>query len=97
MIRPFVSEPEQTSDTTGDSSMKVLVTTDLLARGINFRSVKNVILMDLPNNSVDLVHRVGRTGRMRQAGRVFFIVDRKTRRSFAKGIPKAVRSGQVIG
>lgn len=97
MIRPFVTEPERTSDTTEGNAMKVLVTTDLLARGINFRSVKNVILMDLPNNSVDLVHRVGRTGRMRQAGRVFFIVDRKTRRSFAKGIPKAVRAGQVIG
>ncbi|ONH67800.1 ATP-dependent RNA helicase MRH4, mitochondrial [Cyberlindnera fabianii] len=62
-----------------EKRMKVLVTTDLAARGINFFAVRNVVLYDSPNTSVDLLHRIGRTGRMGQSGRVIVIMDKKTK------------------
>lgn len=68
--------------------LKVLITTDIGARGLNFFGVRNVVLYDSPNTSVDLIHRVGRTGRMNQTGRVFIITDKKTKswvKRFAKG------------
>lgn len=96
-LEPFLKPAELVNDDVYHSKIKVLVTTDLLARGMNFDGIKNVILMDLPNTSVDLVHRIGRTGRMRQSGRVFVIIDKKTKKSWIKGLPNVVRRGVAIG
>lgn len=93
-LKPFISPPQET---TKDNQIKILVTTDLFARGINFQGVKNVILMDFPNSSVDLVHRIGRTGRMKQSGRVFIITDKKSRKSWIKSLPNVTRQGIRIG
>lgn len=78
-----------------NNSIKVLVCTDLLARGLNFQGVRNVILYDVPKTSIDLVHRVGRTARMSQSGRVFMITDKKTK-SWAKGLPKVIRNNVTL-
>lgn len=96
-IEPFLKPAELLEDDLEGSKIKVLVTTDLLARGLNFVGIKNVILMDLPNTSVDLVHRVGRTGRMRQSGRVFVIIDKRTGKSWIKGLPKVIKKGIPLG
>ncbi|EJU04602.1 P-loop containing nucleoside triphosphate hydrolase protein [Dacryopinax primogenitus] len=49
----------------------VLITTSLLSRGLDFApSVKNVLIMDEPQNMVDFVHRAGRTGRAGAEGKV---------------------------
>lgn len=69
----------------------ILVTTDLMARGLNFQGLRNVILFDVPQTSIDLVHRAGRTARMRQGGRLFMITDKKTK-SWAKALPKIVKN-----
>lgn len=73
----------------------VLVTTDLLARGLNFQNVRNVILYDVPYTSMDLVHRVGRTGRIGQSGRVFMIITNKTKAA-ARALPKIVKNNRTI-
>jgi ATP-dependent RNA helicase MRH4 len=96
-IEPFLHPAELVEKDVDQSKIKILVTTDLLARGLNFTGIKNVILMDLPRSSVDLVHRIGRTGRMRQSGRVFVIVDKKTRKSWIKGLPNAIKRGVILG
>lgn len=75
--------------------LKVLITTDLMARGLNFQALRNVILFDVPKTSIDLVHRVGRTGRMHQGGRVFMIVDKSTK-SWAKAVPKVARKNMTL-
>ncbi|KAL8911412.1 MAG: hypothetical protein Q9171_003402 [Xanthocarpia ochracea] len=48
----------------------ILVTTDLLARGIDFRGINGVVNYDIPNTSGIYVHRVGRTGRQGREGGV---------------------------
>lgn len=78
------------------SKVKVLVTTDLLARGIDMDNVRNVILFDLPYSSADLLHRAGRTGRMGKRGRVFLFVDKKESKSWVKGLEKVVRKGMAL-
>ncbi|CAK9440038.1 uncharacterized protein LODBEIA_P41380 [Lodderomyces beijingensis] len=97
LLEPFLRPAELLKDDPVGSKVKILVTTDLLARGLNFIGVKNVILMGLPKSSVELVHRLGRTGRMNQSGRVFIIVDRKSRKSWVKGLGTAIIRGVRIG
>ncbi|MGC9603520.1 MAG: DEAD/DEAH box helicase [Minisyncoccia bacterium] len=48
---------------------RILVATDIAARGIDVQGIEVVINYDLPNQSEDYVHRIGRTGRAGQVGR----------------------------
>ena len=41
----------------------ILITTDLVARGIDFKNVNLVVNYDFPNSILTYIHRVGRTGR----------------------------------
>ena len=47
----------------------VLICTDLVARGVDFKAVNLVINYDLPMDGVTYVHRIGRTGRAGRKGR----------------------------
>ncbi|KAI5968098.1 MRH4 [Candida margitis] len=96
-LEPFLAPAQLIKQDVDGSKVKILVTTDLLARGLNFIGIKNVILMGLPRSSVDLVHRLGRTGRMNQSGRVFIIADKKSKKSWVKGLGNAIIRGVKIG
>lgn len=50
-------------------SFRVLVATDIAARGIDVANIGHVVNYDLPNTPEDYVHRIGRTGRMKTEGR----------------------------
>ena len=47
---------------------RVLVATDVAARGIDVANIAHVVNFDLPREAEDFVHRVGRTGRMMAKG-----------------------------
>jgi len=47
----------------------VLICTDLVARGVDFRAVNMVVNYDLPNSGITYVHRIGRTGRAGRKGK----------------------------
>jgi ATP-dependent RNA helicase DDX52/ROK1 len=47
----------------------VLICTDLVARGVDFRAVNMVINYDLPTSGISYVHRIGRTGRAGRKGK----------------------------
>ncbi len=53
---------------------RVLVATDVAARGIDIDSVSHVINYDVPEAAEDYVHRIGRTGRAGQKGRAITLV-----------------------
>ena len=48
--------------------MKILVATDIAARGIDVLSISHVINFDMPENTDAYTHRIGRTGRVDQKG-----------------------------
>jgi translation initiation factor 4A len=61
-------------------SSRVLITTDLLARGIDVQQVSLVINYDLPSNRENYIHRIGRGGRFGRKGvAINFITTEDTR------------------
>ncbi len=51
-----------------DGSIKILVATDIAARGIDVLSISHVINYDMPENTDAYTHRIGRTGRVDKSG-----------------------------
>jgi superfamily II DNA/RNA helicase len=58
-----------------DGKYKVLVATDVAARGLNIPDVSHVINFDQPQTYEDYVHRIGRTGRAGKSGNSLTFVD----------------------
>jgi ATP-dependent RNA helicase DeaD len=54
--------------------IKILVATDVVGRGIDVTGISHIINYDMPSDSDDYVHRVGRTGRMGREGVAFTFV-----------------------
>ena len=48
--------------------IQILVASDLAARGLDIQGVTHIFNLDIPENSKDYLHRVGRTGRMGKSG-----------------------------
>ncbi|HEX8843488.1 MAG TPA: DEAD/DEAH box helicase [Pyrinomonadaceae bacterium] len=57
-----------------DGQTRVLVATDIAARGLDVESVSHVINYDVPTAPEDYVHRIGRTGRAGKLGRAITLV-----------------------
>jgi ATP-dependent RNA helicase RhlE len=57
-----------------DGQTRVLVATDIAARGIDVESISHVINYDVPAAPEDYVHRIGRTGRAGKTGRAITLV-----------------------
>ncbi len=56
--------------------LRVLVATDVAARGIDVQGISHVINFDLPRSGEDYVHRIGRTGRAGKSGIAISLVAR---------------------
>jgi ATP-dependent RNA helicase DeaD len=57
-----------------EGTVKILVATDVVGRGIDVSSVSHIVNYDVPEFCDDYVHRVGRTGRMGREGIAFTFV-----------------------
>ena len=55
--------------------VRVLVATDIAARGIDIPQLPQVVNFELPNVSEDYVHRIGRTGRAGEVGKAISLVE----------------------
>jgi ATP-dependent RNA helicase RhlE len=55
--------------------IRVLVATDIAARGLDIEQLPQVVNFDLPNVPVDYVHRIGRTGRAGSSGKAYSLVS----------------------
>jgi ATP-dependent RNA helicase RhlE len=57
-----------------NGSIKILVATDIAARGIDVLSISHVINYDMPESTDDYIHRIGRTGRVDKNGEALTFV-----------------------
>ena len=64
----FQREREQVLDAFRKGTTRVLVATDIAARGIDVDDVGLVVNYDLPDNAESYLHRIGRTGRAGNEG-----------------------------
>jgi superfamily II DNA/RNA helicase len=60
-----------------DNRSKVLVATDVAARGLDIPNVSHVINYDIPETYDDYVHRIGRTGRGNKLGKALTFVEKR--------------------
>jgi ATP-dependent RNA helicase DeaD len=63
-----------------DHRVRLLVATDIAARGLDIEHVTHVINYDVPDSSDVYVHRIGRTGRVGRTGRAITLVTPSQRR-----------------
>jgi superfamily II DNA/RNA helicase len=64
--------------------IRLLVATDVAARGIDVRDITHVINFDLPRLPEDYVHRIGRTGRAGASGMAISFAGRSDRESLMR-------------
>jgi superfamily II DNA/RNA helicase len=58
-----------------NGELKLLVASDVAARGLDIPAVSHVFNYDVPHHADDYVHRIGRTGRAGRSGEAFMIVS----------------------
>jgi ATP-independent RNA helicase DbpA len=68
-----------------NGSIKILITTDLAARGLDIPEVGNIIHYQLPYTEDAFLHRNGRTARMNAKGTAFLIMTEEEKYPFLKG------------
>jgi ATP-dependent RNA helicase RhlE len=98
------SQPERTRALEGFKSgeIRVLVATDVAARGLDIEDLPVVVNFELPWNPQDYIHRIGRTGRAGASGEAISLVCidevdllRGIQRMLHKAIPWTVEDGFV--
>ncbi|MCP6718371.1 MAG: DEAD/DEAH box helicase [Patescibacteria group bacterium] len=67
-----------------EKKFRVMVATDIAARGIDVKDISLIINFDLPSNSGDYVHRIGRTGRAGRSGKAISFVTPSEKASVRK-------------
>jgi ATP-dependent RNA helicase DeaD len=63
-----------------DGQVKVVVATDIAARGLDVSDLTHVFNFDLPDNTETYIHRIGRTGRAGKEGKAIALVEPSDRR-----------------
>lgn len=72
-----------------EGSIKILVATDIAARGLDIDQLPHVVNLELPNIAEDYVHRIGRTGRAGNNGEAISLVC-VDEYDYLKGIEKLI-------
>ena len=83
---------------------KILITSDLAARGLDIQGVTHIVQMDLPSNDDFFIHRAGRTGRAGNTGINIVIGDGYEMKKYSNlekklklvVYPKVLHSGKVV-
>ena len=65
-----------------NGTLPILVATDILSRGIDVQDINLVVNYDVPHDSEDYIHRVGRTARASTTGVALTLVNKKDKRKF---------------
>ncbi|MEO1190429.1 MAG: DEAD/DEAH box helicase, partial [Pseudomonadota bacterium] len=80
-----MSQPARTEtlETFRAGNVKLLVCSDVAARGLDIPAVSHVFNYDVPSHPEDYVHRIGRTGRAGRSGKAYMLVTGADSRSYA--------------
>eukprot|EP01122_Echinamoeba_exundans_P007022 TRINITY_DN207_c0_g1_i2.p3 TRINITY_DN207_c0_g1~~TRINITY_DN207_c0_g1_i2.p3 ORF type:complete len:377 (+),score=52.07 TRINITY_DN207_c0_g1_i2:1885-3015(+) len=78
-----------------DDQVRILVCSDVAARGLDTVDVDHVILFDFPQNVVDYIHRVGRTARAGRSGVAFSLV-RKRELPLVEAIQRSIKDDSPL-
>ncbi len=98
------TQPERTRALEGfkNGEIRVLVATDVAARGLDIEELPHVVNFELPWNPQDYIHRIGRTGRAGSTGDAISLVSidevdllRGVQRLLKRAIPWTVEDGFV--
>lgn len=76
------------------NNIDIIISTDLLSRGIDIDDIEMVINYDVPHNADDYVHRIGRTARANRYGKAITLINEEDQYFFGrieKVIEKTVR------
>ncbi|KAI8147648.1 P-loop containing nucleoside triphosphate hydrolase protein [Fennellomyces sp. T-0311] len=74
----------------------LLVATDVAARGLDIKTVKNVVNYDIARDIDSHVHRIGRTGRAGEKGTAYTLITKKEDRFAGDLVKNLESSGQVV-
>ena len=81
-------------------SVRVLVATDIAARGLDIDQLPHVVNFELPNVEEDYVHRIGRTGRAGRSGEAISLVapdEEKLLRNIERMTRQDIPDGDLMG
>jgi len=81
-------------------NFRVMVATDIAARGLDVQNISHVINFDMPSTPDDYIHRIGRTGRAQRTGDALTLVtpdDFKMVRTLEKIMPTEMETLMVEG
>ena len=92
----------RTLDAFREGNLRILVASDVAARGLDVPSVSHVFNFDVPGHAEDYVHRIGRTGRAGRSGKAIMICEPRDEKNLAavegliqKDIPRITLDGQI--
>ena len=74
----------------------VIITTDLLSRGVDFRGVNGVINYDIPNTGATYIHRAGRTGRAGREGGIAVTLYTKEDIPYVKNVANVIAASDKV-
>jgi ATP-dependent RNA helicase DeaD len=81
-----------------EGKIKLVVATDIAARGLDVENLSHVINYDLPDNAETYIHRIGRTGRAGKTGTAISIVepiDRRLLRQIEQRLRQRLETSQI--
>ncbi|MNK83466.1 ATP-dependent RNA helicase RhlE [compost metagenome] len=82
------------------SQVRILVATDIAARGLDIDQLPHVVNFELPNVDEDYVHRIGRTGRAGRSGEAISLVapdEEKLLKSIERMTRQKIADGDLMG
>ncbi|KAF2668701.1 P-loop containing nucleoside triphosphate hydrolase protein [Microthyrium microscopicum] len=74
----------------------VVITTDVLARGVDFRGLNGVVNYDVPTSAAGYIHRAGRTGRAGREGGMVVTLYTKEDVPFVKPIANVIAASEKV-
>lgn len=81
-----------------EGKIKMVVATDIAARGLDVQDLSHVINYDLPDNTETYIHRIGRTGRAGKTGTAIALVhsgDRRTLKQIERRLRTTIDIAQI--